>query len=498
MRNATSYSLAILSLLTTVGCSSADSTVSESGSQKASLGAAIAECDIIEQLEAQPEITLVQELTQDPTKPGYVEGTRKFLVKIRQLVDHENSGGPTFEQRFFLWHRSNMTPMVLYSGGYGLNWGDRASEVTPIVTGNQISVEYRYFGESLPVPTDYRYLTQKQSADDYHHLTTVLKRIYTGKWISTGRSKGGQTSIHYRAYYPDDVIATVPMVAANVQTELTTNRFPEWLRAVGQRFPACHQRTTAWFREVLKRRDMIGQRMAVHPRYTYNQISIQRAIEYSIKNWAYEIYIADNPAVDCPTFPDSSISDDELWKYVDEIGLTYAHSDEAIAAYDIKPYAYQLCSELGHYSVDEEPLRDLLRYPGEYSWCEFVPPGSNPVYDPTTTRQAIHWMKSEGTRMFFVYGGTDPFSATWVRYPGVEDAHVKWANDGPVTGHRAGIFALNAADRQLAANRLTAWTGSSAPLSADAWSGSPFAASDALEPPMPGAVTRRAPRASMP
>ena len=41
----------------------------------------------------------------------------------------------------------------------------------------------------------------------------TIGQLFKGKWISTGTSKGGQTTMFYRAYYPDDVDASVSYVA---------------------------------------------------------------------------------------------------------------------------------------------------------------------------------------------------------------------------------------------------------------------------------------------
>ena len=76
-----------------------------------------------------------------------------------------------------------------------------------------IFVEYRYFLESTPEPKDWQYLTAENSADDLHAITTAFKNIYSGKWIATGISKGGQTTLLYRTFYPDDVDISIPYVA---------------------------------------------------------------------------------------------------------------------------------------------------------------------------------------------------------------------------------------------------------------------------------------------
>ncbi len=75
-------------------------------------------------------------------------------------------------------------------------------------------VEHRYFGESKPDSTiGWEYLTTAQAAADHKSIVDLFKTIYKGKWVSTGISKGGQTSIFFKYYYPDAVDVWVPYVA---------------------------------------------------------------------------------------------------------------------------------------------------------------------------------------------------------------------------------------------------------------------------------------------
>lgn len=81
------------------------------------------------------------------------------------------------------------------------------------VNANIIFAEHRYFLEPTPKPLDWKYLTAENSAYDLHNVTTAFKKLYKGKWIATGISKGGQTALIYRAFFPDDVDVSVPYVA---------------------------------------------------------------------------------------------------------------------------------------------------------------------------------------------------------------------------------------------------------------------------------------------
>ena len=67
---------------------------------------------------------------------------------------------------------------------------------------NQISVEHRFYGDSVPHPTPWKYLTVWQQAADEHHVAQVFKKLYQARWLVTGVSKGGETAIFHDYFYP--------------------------------------------------------------------------------------------------------------------------------------------------------------------------------------------------------------------------------------------------------------------------------------------------------
>ena len=74
-------------------------------------------------------------------------------------------------------------------------------------------MEHRYFGESVPDPLVWDYLTAWQSASDHHFIVEVLNDYYKSKWISTGVSKDGQTAMMFKAFYPEDIDVSILYVA---------------------------------------------------------------------------------------------------------------------------------------------------------------------------------------------------------------------------------------------------------------------------------------------
>jgi hypothetical protein len=140
----------------------------------------------------------------------------KYVFFIKQQLDAKDSVKGNFEQRVILCHRGFSRPTVLVTEGYNANYGlreDYIEELSQIFNTNIVLVEYRYFDKSMPTPCNWDYLTVENSLYDLHNVNQTLHALYKGKWIATGISKGGQTTMFYRSYFPDDVDISVPYVA---------------------------------------------------------------------------------------------------------------------------------------------------------------------------------------------------------------------------------------------------------------------------------------------
>lgn len=138
-----------------------------------------------------------------------------YEIKVKQALDHKDTSLGFFEQRVFVAFKSNTNPVVFIPEGYGANYAankNYINELSPMLNANQICVEHRYFGESWPDSVNWDYLTAKNAAADHHKLVELLSPFFSGKWVSTGISKGGQTEVYHRTWYPNDVDATVAYV----------------------------------------------------------------------------------------------------------------------------------------------------------------------------------------------------------------------------------------------------------------------------------------------
>src|SRR5689334_6855984 len=225
--------------------------------------------DIKDRIAAIPGVRIISEGTSGTA--------RTFVLGIQQPADHRKPRGQRFEQRFSLLHKAESKPMVLHTSGYHLPGTISASEPARLVDGNQISVEQRFFTPSRPSPADWDDLNIWQAANDHHRIVTAFKKIYGARWLSTGASKGGMTSVYHRRFFPRDVDATLAYVAPNDVVN-DHDVYGEFIRNVGTD-PSCNRRLEGAQRQILQNRDAIVARLEAAG-YTYKQFgSAHRALE---------------------------------------------------------------------------------------------------------------------------------------------------------------------------------------------------------------------------
>ncbi|GLW65492.1 tripeptidyl aminopeptidase [Actinomadura rubrobrunea] len=423
----------------------------------AAVGAqAPATVDIAERLKAIPGMK-VEEKTS--TLPGY----RWFWLTYRQPVDHRRPHGPWFEQRVMLQHKSEDRPMVLYTSGYHTPETMFRSEPTALVDGNQISLEHRFFSPSRPEPADWTKDTIWQAATDEHRLITALKKIYKGRWITTGGSKGGMTAVYHKRFYPHDVDGSVIYVAPNDYNNDDDSAYDRFFANVGTD-PECRAHVKKLAREFLKRRPAMLKRFkadAAKNGWTFTILRTpDRAFENSVMDyeWGFWQY---NLQSDCASLPPLDASDDVLYENLNAIAGLEFYTDQGLDPYI--PYYYQAGTQLGWPKPQFWHLRPLLRYEESYHPRTYVPRDIPMRYDGGRAMRDIdRWVRHHAEHMLFLYGENDPWGAKPFRLgPGSRDSAVYTA---PGMNHSGRLIdRLPDEQRAKAVADLLRWAGVSAP-----------------------------------
>ncbi|MFG1944131.1 S28 family serine protease [Nonomuraea sp. NPDC048826] len=400
-------------------------------------------------LAAIPGLTVVSE-----TQPG---GLRFFVLTLTQPVDHRRPHRGTYQQRLTLLHRSDDAPVVLYTGGYGLPVNPAASQTEPtrLLGANQVSVEHRFFRSSRPDPADWGTLDIWQEASDEHRIVQALKTVYGGKWIQTGASKGGMTSVYHRRFYPGDVDGVVAYVAPNDRVNPADHAYDAFFANVAD--ASCRAKLDDVQKEALKRRDRLVARWeaeAARDGYTFAQSlgTADRSFEMTVLDavWAFWQY---SDASQCADVPPATATDDEIYDWIDTVAGFSFYTDQGIAYY--VPYYYQAATQLGWPTLKFRHLRGLTRYPGLYQPNSVIPAELRSWHDPVPMLDVDHWVRKQSSRMMFVYGENDPWSAERFT-PSRHDSYLYVA---PGANHGANISRLPEAERQAATATLFRWAG---------------------------------------
>ncbi len=397
-------------------------------------------------------LTIVGDVTPVP------QGYRGFALTIDQPEDHAAPGGRHFAQRLVLLHRvadGDGAPVVVYTTGYGLpeTLGGRA-EPTQLIAANQIAVEHRFFTPSRPEPPDWSKLTIQESADDWHAVIGVFKRVYPySRFITTGSSKGGMTSIFHRRFYPSDVDGTVAYVAP-ISFGAPDDRYVAFLQQTG--LPDCRQKLAVFQRAVLTRRTAMLTRMGQNG-LSYTILGADKALEHAALEFPFVFWQYDSPTA-CSGIPDDTASDDTLYRFLDTgiagAGFLADFSDDDILHFE--PYYYQAAVQLGYPRIDESNVTDLLEYPGTDVAPTYTP-GLDPQWDQAVAMDDVAaWVKTQGTTLMLIYGEYDPWSAGEFDLGSATDSYKLVVAGG---NHGSRISLLAAADQALAVAALRRWAG---------------------------------------
>jgi hypothetical protein len=371
-----------------------------------------------------------------------------YQIDISQPVDHNNPNGQQFTQRLYLSHRDENLPMVIETSGYHVT-SNRLREVNEIINSNNIIVSHRYYPNSSPEPKDWQYLTAYQEASDYHRIYELFSTIYDSSWISTGISKGGQTALLYKKYYPNDVDAVVAYVAPITDSpqDPTIGQFLSTLGDEG-----CYQSIIDLQRYCIANRDsLIPYAQNVYDSLGYTISDgiesglLHQILEYPIMFWQY------SPS-DCAAIPDSNTSYQEIFDYLQsQIGIQN-YSDQYNEYY--APTYYQVFSENGYYSYPIDSLTDALTGLDVPQPPDLLLSNISTDFNPNTTIELRNFLNTEGNNIIYVYGGNDPWTAYAYEPTGSTNA-IKIIQPG----YDHSVKIINLDDKSLVYNALEEWLG---------------------------------------
>lgn len=381
---------------------------------------------------------------------GFFEAA--FEVVIEHNIDHTDANAGTMQHRFFISHKGYDRPVVFETEGYALR-NNRPVELCEFLEANLVQVEYRYFGKSVPEKMDWEHLQSKQAVEDLHLIMELLKEhVYTNnKWLSTGISKGGETALIYKRFYPTDVDATLPYVAPMIlaQEDPRTDR---WQQEVGEEW--CRAKIVAFQRHCLTRYDQL---LPMFEHYAKARglsypIGPEAALEYAVLEYPFSFWQWGGKT--CEEIPDLNASDTVLFEHLKAVASPWYYTQDGIDY--LKPHFYQHMTELGYYGYPYRHLQDLLRVVKRPTNQIFAPQDVDLKYNPRFVPEVLSWLDKNGNNIIYVYGEMDTWTACAVT-PGKGTNSVRYI--APGGDHSARLRDLKPEDRERAVRLLKTWMG---------------------------------------
>ncbi len=336
-------------------------------------------------------------------------------VMIRQPLNHTDTTDGFFLQRVFVAERNANKPVVFVTEGYTGEYAASSSyenEISEILDANQVFVEHRYFGESVPDSIEWEYLTVENAATDHHEIVDLFDDYYTGKWISTGISKGGQTALYHMTLYPDDVDISVVYVAPlNYSVEDGRHElFIDQVATLEER-----KKIYEFQIEVLKRRAGLMPAFKAHikKRDLKFRIPLDEVYDFCVLEYSFAFWQWGESA---EKIPGSNAPDSLIYKHLMKVSGPAYFAINGMKS--IRPFFVQAARELGYYGYDTKPFKPWLKIKNAKGYLSAImmPKGMKVKFIPKTNKKVFKFIRQEDPKMIFIYGEYDPWSASGVEF----------------------------------------------------------------------------------
>ena len=189
---------------------------------------------------------LIDSIRVYPTDPEAPHLTT-YIIYYNQPMKHAVVGSPHFPMRALLTVDNTVDAINavnhVYCSGYSIDSNDLvrpnfvfahtvdgSNEIAHRYKANNIQIEHRYFQYSAPDKCweqldDCR---AEEAAQDFHALFDALKKVLKGKWVMSGGSKGGITTLLQHTFFPNDMDIFVPYSAPFFDTDRDYNMQKYW------------------------------------------------------------------------------------------------------------------------------------------------------------------------------------------------------------------------------------------------------------------------------
>ncbi len=332
-----------------------------------------------------------------------------YEIWFEQPIDHNDLSKGTFKQRVFLGYENPTQPVIVELRGYGIG-PERAGELADHYKANQLTIEHRYFNDSRPKEVNWNTLTLENAAKDQKIIIDAIKKtLYPdAKFVSTGISKGCQTTMAHRRFFPNNVDASVCYVGPlNYQREdprvysflnnVSTKEDRDKVKAFQE---MCFENRAALL-EMMKKE-------AEKKEMTW-EFGVDKAIDYTILEYSFAFWQWGLPV---SVIPSGNLSPEAIYKHLINV-VGYGFFEEK-AVTDLQPYFWAALTEQGIYGYETAPFKKYLNTEEIYKFEWAFPEGITKEYDLKPMQEIKSFLDTSAEKMLFIYGEYDAWSATAV------------------------------------------------------------------------------------
>ena len=345
-----------------------------------------------------------------------------YRVNVPQLIDHNDERRGIFYQRVLIGIRAPGAINVIQTEGYDIPKSHEdihyKTELAKILDANQVIIEHRYFGSSIPDSTSKKFLTYEQASDDHHYIKQQLQHILTGKWLTTGLSKSGDAALAYRYFYPNDVDATI-VYGISLTTQAEDPRFEKYLKerrgtVEGKKINDAQiyllknkKRLLPAFQKMLEYEHQDLARWDIETLYDYGVLELEVAFWQYYKSYDDLKGEIMSPPVTAALEEAGFNAKGKFKNFEDR--LIFMTSGMVIGDIDKKmqSHYYQAFSQGGYYGYDEKPFSKYLKLK-DYPLSVFA--GEITTYDGSFRREEKKYTETTMEKVIFINAENDPWA----------------------------------------------------------------------------------------
>jgi hypothetical protein len=375
-----------------------------------------------------------------------------YEIWFEQPIDHTDPRKGTFSQRVLLGFENTELPVIVELQGYGI-YTEQAGELAKHYKSNQLTIEHRYFKNSRPKQIDWNTLTIENAAKDQAIIIDAIRDALfpKAKFVTTGISKGCQTTMAHRCFFPNNVDASVCYVGP-LNYEREDPRVYSFLKNVGT---AEDRAKVKAFQELCfdNRAALLDimKQEAKKNKFTW-EFGVDKAIDYTILEYSFAFWQWGVPPA---SIPSGALTPEQIYKHlIDVVGYGY-FEDRSVS--DLQPYFWAALTEQGIYGYETAPFKKYFNTDKIYKFDWAFPEGISKNYDLKPMQDIRSFLNTKAKKMLFIYGEYDAWSATAVELENNPKQREMYKYVQPQGDHRTRIKSFDQNTQTEIYNIINSW-----------------------------------------